>query len=81
VGRHTEDSIKKYIMRWGTNKDEFVEWSFLQDGEVFPINENTFVLPDALEYNIDISEEDLNNPSDFFSCTYFQILQVSFGHL
>jgi len=60
VGRHTEDSIKKYIMRWGTNKYEFVEWSFLQDGDFFSINENTFVLPDALEYNIDLSEADLN---------------------
>jgi hypothetical protein len=33
--RETLATIKKYIMRWGTNKDEFVEWSILQDGVFF----------------------------------------------
>ncbi len=46
--------------------DDVVVWKILKDGESFSLNEDAFVLPDTVEYNADVTEELLNDPTDFF---------------
>jgi hypothetical protein len=58
--------IDTFTMRWGNGKDDVVVWKILRDREYVPLHVDTFVLPDTVEYNLDVSEEDLNDPTNFF---------------
>jgi hypothetical protein len=77
VKKDSEDSFCKmdhqslkvaesYTMRWGSGKDDVVVWKILKDGESVSLNEDTFVLPDKVEYKLDATEKELDDPTDFF---------------
>ena len=54
-----------YTMRWGSGDGDKIDWTILKDGEVFSLDNDVF-LPDKVEYSDDLTEEDLDDPTDFF---------------
>ena len=56
-------------MEWGSGTNEFIVWKILKDGEFASLHEDTFIMPDKVEYNIDLlnsMEAELDDPSGFF---------------
>ena len=41
-------------MRWGNGKDDVVVWRILKDGETLSLNEDSLVVPEKVEYNIEL---------------------------
>ena len=62
-----------YKMKWGKEESDIVEWRILRDGELFKLKEDSFVLPDKVEYNADLMDAELEDATDFFLNTYFLI--------
>jgi hypothetical protein len=58
--------VDSYTMRWGSGKDDVMVWKILKDGESVSLHEDTFVLPDRVEYRLDVTEDELDDPTDFF---------------
>jgi hypothetical protein len=56
-------------MRWGNGKDDVVVWRILKDGETLSLNEDSLVVPEKVDYNIELlegRESELDDPSEFF---------------
>jgi hypothetical protein len=67
MDRQSLKDAESYTMLWGGGKDDVVVWRILRDGESVLLHEDTFVLPDKVEYKLDVTEEELDDPTDFFS--------------
>jgi hypothetical protein len=59
-------AAETYRMVWGNTEADAVEWRILKDGELFQLKEDTFTLPESVEYNEDLTDIELDDPSDFF---------------
>ena len=60
---------ESYTMRWGNGKDYVVVWRILKDRETLSLNEDSLVVPEKVEYNIELwegRESELDDPSEFF---------------
>ena len=63
-----------YTMRWGNEKDDVVVWKILQDGEIVSLNEDTLVMPEKVEFNLEMlegGESELDDPTEVFFKYFF----------
>jgi hypothetical protein len=61
--------VESYTMRWGNGKEDVVVWRILKDGATLSFKEDTLVVPEKIEYNIELwegRESELDDPSEFF---------------
>jgi sRNA-binding protein len=68
---------ESYAMKWGSGKDDVVVWKILKDGESVSLHDNTFILPDTVEYNVDVTEEELKTLLIFSLSIFFRASLVS----
>jgi hypothetical protein len=54
-----------YTMRWGSGDEDVIDWKILKDCEIFSLDNDVF-LPDKVGYSDNLTEEDLDDPTDFF---------------
>jgi len=54
-----------YTMRWGSGDEDVIDWKILKDCEIFSLDNDVF-LPDKVGYSDNLTEEDLDGPTDFF---------------
>ena len=66
MDRQSLNDAESYTMRWGSGKDDVLVWKILKDGEYVSLHEDTFILPDTVEYKLDVMEEELDDPNTFF---------------
>jgi hypothetical protein len=66
MDRQSLIDAESFTMRWGSGNDDIVVWKILKDTEYVSLHGATFILPDTVEYNLNVSEEHLNDPTDFF---------------
>ena len=59
-------TAETYRMVWGKEETDAVEWRILKDGELFKLKEDSFTLPESVEFNKDLTDEELDDPTDFF---------------
>jgi hypothetical protein len=73
MDRQSLIDAESFTMRWGSGNDDIVVWKILKDNtEYVSLHEATFILPDTVEYNLNVSEEHLNDPTDFSLSIFFQ---------
>jgi hypothetical protein len=63
-----------YTMKWGNGKDDVVVWKILQDGEIISLNEDTLVMPEKVDFNLEMfegRESELDDPTDVFFKYFF----------
>jgi hypothetical protein len=64
-------AVESYTMKWGSRKEDVVEWKILKDGESVSFNEDAFVLPNIVEYRLVVTKKELDDPTYFFLKVHF----------
>ncbi len=59
-------AAERYRMVWGDEETNAVEWRILNDGELFKLKEDSFTLPESVEFNEDLTDAELDDPTNFF---------------
>ena len=60
---------ESYTMRWGNAEDDVVVWKILPDGEYISQDEDTLMMPEKVEFNVDNwqdRESELDDPTYVF---------------